>query len=174
MARLLFPAALLGLLVLGSAGTARADTGLLALEIGAATVEEGGEASLRPSARAGLAIEMLGLLALGAFVQGTATELPFEGPAFGGGLQVLIRPTIPGTGVHPHLEASASRLQIPTTTQGRVDAWGTSVGAGLGVDASPGVSLEGRVRRHWYHGIDRRMDVGDSAWSVTGGVAFHL
>lgn len=157
-----------------AAPEAHADTGTFGVVVGGTQLEEAGDTSWHPTVRAEIAFRAVGPLALGAFVEGVAGEVPFNAPAFGAGGLAQVRARAPVLGVVPHLEASFARLQLPHDRQGRVDAWGASVGGGLGVEVDDGAVLEARLRRTWYYGIDESSGMGEASWSASLGVVFTL
>ncbi len=171
--RLLLPAVLLG--ALGVAPTpARAQAATFGLSAGATQLEESGEAAWHPTVRAEIAFRAVGPLALGAFVDGVAAELPFTRPGFGAGALAQLRARAPVLGVVPHVEALVARLQLPSERQGRVDAWSASLGAGLGLELDSGVVLEARFRRSWYHVIDAEADVEPTSWTLATALVLEL
>ena len=87
-------------------------------------LEHGESTEWHPTLRGEVAFQLVGPLQLGGFLTGTAAEPAFDGPAFGGGLLVALRPEIPVLGLTAHLEASAARMQLPTPNDGRVDLAG--------------------------------------------------
>lgn len=154
--------------------SARAEAVLLTVQAGALDLEEPRGDVWRPTARVDLALRVVGPLRLGGFVQGAARTGALEDLGIGGGAFVMVRPEIPGTGLFPLAEASGGYLQLPDAGQGVTPVWTTAVGLGAGLHLGKGVSLEVRGRHHWFHGGEEDAGLGDRAWSVTGGLGFHL
>lgn len=152
---------------------AQADTGLFSIRAGAIGLEDGGERSWRPRLRADLAFELAGPLQAGPWFVVSAEEFPLQNPGFGAGLLVAVRPEIPGIGLVPSFEATAGRLQLPTS-QGRADVWVTGLSVGLGVRVAPNVLVEGQVGRDWYHGLGGDMSLGETAWTATLGLGVEI
>lgn len=154
---------------------AHADSGTVGLNVGATALEQAGETTLHPTFRLDVGFRVSGPFVLGAFLTGSAASLPFDGPAMGGGLTASLRPDEPLFGWFvPSAEVAAARLQLPSLTQGRVDAWSTAVGAGLGTEIADGFTLEGRVQHFWYLGLRADADVGSTGWTATLGLAIDL
>lgn len=153
---------------------ADADVGHVALSGGATSLNEQGGTRWRPKLRTEIAFRLGGPFELGAFLQTTTQGFPIDRPAFGGGPLIQLRPEAPLAGFFvPHLELAGSRLTIPTADRS-LDAWGLSVGGGIGFEMGAGVGLEARVRHHWYLGLPAAANVGDSAWTATLGITFRL
>jgi hypothetical protein len=164
------------LVVLGVASstlTARADTGTLGLTVGGIALEEAGDTTWHPTLRVDLAFNLVGPLEVGGYLTGTATELLFADPAFGGGLLVAVRPTLPILNLTLHLEGTAGREQLPAG-MGFATVWATGLGMGLATELVPNVSLELRVNRTFYHGIHQSIPLDDGAWALRAGLGVAL
>ncbi|HJL15631.1 MAG TPA: hypothetical protein RMH99_08250 [Sandaracinaceae bacterium LLY-WYZ-13_1] len=169
----LLAAAALSVAVLAHAPDARADTGHVGLVGGAMTLEEDGRTEWRPHLRTEIGFRLWGPFELGGFVQLGTLGLPAEMPSFGGGVLVQLRPDRSFFGFVPHAEVSGSRATLPTS-QGRVDAWGLSVGGGLGYELGAGVVIEARLHHQWYFDLPEDGRLGVDGWTVTGGVTYRL
>lgn len=166
--------ALAGAGLAASPAPARAEAVLLTVQGGALDLQEPGGDVWRPTARVDLALRVVGPLRIGGFVQGAARTGALEDFGIGGGAFVMVRPQIPGTGLFPLAEATGGYLQLPAAGQGTTGLWTTAVGIGAGLHLGKGVSLEVRGRHHWFHGREDAGGLGARAWSVTGGLGFHL
>jgi hypothetical protein len=172
--RLALVASLLTSFAFALTPTARAeDSGVFAVQTGGLLLRHGAGEELHPTLRMEIGFRVAGPLLLGAFVQGTARALPFDDPGLGGGVLVSLRPEDPFFGfLIPSLEVSGARIQLPSQT--RVDAWAASVSGGLGFRVAPIVAIEGRVAHSWYTGLPEGDSLGDTAWTVSAGVAVSL
>jgi hypothetical protein len=166
---------LMVLLTLPGSARAQSAEGILGLSIGATTLDRGDAGtSVHPLLRAELDLEVAGPLYVGGFVYGLGERLPFASPSIGGGVVAQLRPDLRILGMRPLLEASFARLQLPSEQMGRVDGWGTSVGAGLSRELQGGLRLEFRVLHTWYHGVPDRADIHGGSWSGTAGLGVDL
>src|SRR5688572_2019115 len=73
--------------------------------------DDDGSLAIRPHVRAELALDVIGPLAVGGFVQATA-DVEGLPPAFGGGVMITLRPELPLLGFVPHLELTGARLAL--------------------------------------------------------------
>lgn len=164
---------LLGLLLLSPASRAEADTGTFSITGGAMALERRGGPDWHPAARTDLSFRLAGPLQFGAYLEASAAEPVFDGPAFGGGVLVTLRPRLPVLGLVPSVEVSGGRMQLPGDQRERIRAWTANVGVGLGFEIANGFMLEGRARHSWLFDVEAS-GFGERAWTVTGGVAVAI
>ncbi|MBX3245577.1 MAG: hypothetical protein KF901_00160 [Myxococcales bacterium] len=153
--------------------TVLADTGELAVDLGATRVLRAGDVSWQPTLRTDFAFDIVGPLQAGMYGQLVGAELPMQSPGIGGGLTLAVRPELPIIRLRPVIELSGGRqrLRLPQADEERV--WVTTAAVGLGVVASDLVTLEGRVSHTWLHGLEST-DLDDRAWQVMVGLRFRI
>lgn len=153
--------------------TVLADTGELAVDLGATRVVNAGEVGWQPTLRTDFAFDVVGPLQAGMYGQLVGTEVPLQNPGIGGGLTLAVRPQLPIVRLRPVIEFSGGRqrLRVPQPDEERV--WVTTAAVGLGIVASNIVTLEGRLSHTWLHGLESA-DLDDRAWQVTFGLRFRI
>lgn len=161
------------LLIAAHPDVARADTGHVALVGGVLTMEEGDTTAFRPLLRTEIAFRVWGPFEVGGFVQMQTLDLPLEMPSFAGGPLLSLRPDVSFFGFVPSAEIAGLRATLPTR-QGRIDAWGVSVGAGVAYEFEAGVGIEARVHHQWYFDMPEDSGVGTDGWTGTLGVTYRL
>jgi hypothetical protein len=153
--------------------TAHADFGHIGLVGGATSLDESGSTEWRPQLRAEAGIRIWGPFELGGYAQLTTLGFPAEMPSFGGGAFVQLRPDVSFFGFVPHAEVSGSRVTLPSAN-GRIDAWGLSVGGGFGYELGAGVVIEGRLHHNWYFDIPQESGAASEGWTITGGITYRI
>ena len=173
MSRFLLPALAL-LASFAFTPTASADTGTLAVHTGAIRLDNAGDVDWRPHLHAQFAFEIVGPLQAGAWGSVMAADLPLRHPAFGGGLVLGLRPTIPLVRLQPILEVSGGRTQIALDQIHKESAWVTSISGGLGVGVTDSLRVELRVTHSWLFQLPEGSNLEPRTWTGSLGLSFDI
>ena len=172
MSRFLLPAFLLAALTFTS--TASADTGTFAIHTGGVRLDHGDQTDWRPNLNAQFAFELIGPLQAGVWGNVMASDLPLKNPAFGGGLVVALRPTIPVLRLQPILEVAGGRTQIAVDQSDKESAWLTSISGGLGVLVTNSMRVEVRVSHAWLFQLSEGSTLQPRTWTGSVGLSFDI
>lgn len=154
--------------------SASADTGTLAVHTGAIRLDARGDVDWRPHLQAQFAFEIVGPLQAGVWGSVMASDLPLRHPAFGGGLVLGIRPTIPVVRLQPILEVSGGRTQIALDQIHKESAWVTSISGGLGVGVTDSLRIEARVTHSWLFQLPEGSTLTPRTWTGSVGLSFDI
>ncbi|MGE0789834.1 MAG: hypothetical protein AB7S26_29445 [Sandaracinaceae bacterium] len=149
------------------------DLGHVGLTAGALTLDRQGQTDILPQARTEVAFRLWGPFELGGYLQVSALGFPAEMASFGGAVFFQLRPDTNFFGFVPHAEIAGLRVTLPTSSE-RYDAWGLSVGGGLGYEVGAGFVLELRVHHQWYFDLPEASGIGTDGWTFSGGFAYRL
>ncbi len=135
------------------AAPAEADLVQIGARVGATSFVSPSGRSVRPHLRVDASVRAAGPFLVGAYLDVNGEAFPLKTPHFGGGLQLVLRPKLPGLPIRPMLEASGGAMRVPTDVQDTPSsAFVATLAGGVAIDLSRRVSLEGRLAHSWLFG----------------------